>query len=483
MNTLPDHSISSHRKIFFLPVIKPRRTIQTVPSEEIDFNLKDLMKNGRQNHRKISNILEIIIEKGKNANIFLYLLKNIMFPNFIAFLFNFCVIKFDNSMNFTCLGEDRLESMYLVIRNAVFNTYFYNWAVGLCLLFEEKLQKILFTIMFIGVLIVNFIVNYNRQYILLIGNFSLDVVCFTVLFQVVFYLVVKIYQRKFRKIEIFRLPIVMVLFLLCFADHYIIRQYLIKLVYVSLDNIPNNKIIFQCFLFVFYQLHGKVFKNILNRFKDKIPKNMLIYLIKYYIINVISSCTLLSVVFSEEKHIELFAIFNFCTQLFSLYSQGNIILHYFLILMNFLKPKNKQKEKKKIQKDSEINSMIAGLVNESIYIITFTILNIIIFDRTFQFSFYDYGTKKMKDFCVTSFDKLVTFIPINLFLLFAINFSYFVYMIFKMKSCEKTKFLWKTENYSLLIRIYSLVLFQGNADMNFQFYLYLNLINENAKKL
>lgn len=142
--------------------------------------------------------------------------------------------------------------------------------------------------------------------------------------------------------------------------------------------------------------------------------------------------------------------------------------------------KGKNKKKKQDKKDgySEINSIQAGLTNEVMYVITFTILNVIIFNRAFQFTIFEYQNKKIKEFCAISFDNIVTFIPQNLCILFAINFFYFFYLIVKMKDDRKIKFFWKSENYNFLIRIYSLVLIQAYADHNFQFYLYLNLMDK-----
>ena len=194
-----------------------------------------------------------------------------------------------------------------------------------------------------------------------------------------------------------------------FVDHYIIRQYLIKLVYVKLQDSPNHNIIFQFFLFLFYQIHGKIFLSILNKFRSKIPKNLFLYTLKYYIINVLFSCTILSIIYTETKYMEIFTIFNFSTQMFSLYVQKNIFWHYFCRLFKFLKRNHNNTYSKKT--NSEIKSIIAGLTNESIYAITFTLLKIIIFNRTFQFTIYEYGPKTFENFCVTSFDNLVTFIP------------------------------------------------------------------------
>ena len=160
--------------------------------------------------------------------------------------------------------------------------------------------------------------------------------------------------------------------------------------------------------------------------------------------------------------------------------QKNIFLYYLCILISSISKKRRDIETNiNKQANSDIKSIIAGLTNETMYGITFTLLKIIIFDRTSQFSLYDYGPKIAKNFCVASFDDLATFTPQNLCILFAINFFYFFFLLYKLKDDKKIEFLWKREKYSFPIRIYLIILLQGNADIHFQFYMYLNLLDKN----
>ena len=480
MNSLPEIPIFSHSKKILLPMQKLEISIQTVPNHQIDCDLpylkkKDSVEFDKKSRRKNSNMLEWMMLKRKESSIFFAVLRNVFLPQFFAFLFTCLLMQVENYLNLKCYEADSNFS-YFIIRNALFNNAFYNFGVGLCFFFEEKSQKFMNIIMYGGVLGIIFIIHYKGKYLISIGNLKLDAILFSVLFQVIYYVVIKAYQRSFRKVELLRIFFIIIFFFIMFVDHYIIRQYLIKLVYVKLQDSPNHNIIFQFFLFLFYQIHGKIFLSILNKFRSKIPKNLFLIAIKYYIINVLFSCTILSIMYTETKYMQIFAIFNFSSQMISLYVQSNIFWHYFCYLLNFLKRNHDNKYSKNT--NSEIKSIIAGLTNESIYAITFTILKVIIFNRTFNFTIYEYGPKNFKKFCVTSFDNLVSFIPQNIFLLFAINFFYFLYLIMKMKDDGKVRFLWKTEEFTLLIRIYSIVLIQGIADINFQFYLHLQLLKQ-----
>ena len=106
--------------------------------------------------------------------------------------------------------------------------------------------------------------------------------------------------------------------------------------------------------------------------------------------------------------------------------------------------------------------------------ITFARLNILIFNKNFQTSYY--LPNQMVGNCFTQLNKFFTFLPHNLCILFAINFFYFFFLLMKMKDNGKIKFFWKLEDYNYFIRIYSIVLIQVYADRNFEFYRSLNLI-------
>ena len=106
---------------------------------------------------------------------------------------------------------------------------------------------------------------------------------------------------------------------------------------------------FQCCLFVFYQIKGKAFLGVLGKFRNDISKNLFLFSIKYYIIDVLCSCMVLSLIYDdEEKYVQLFAIFNFSVQLISLYLQENMFLHYFCNFANFLKGNKRKKINEKI---------------------------------------------------------------------------------------------------------------------------------------
>lgn len=329
MHSLPNYPSFPHLKIkFSTPIQKPGISLQSTPCEQEDLNFTSLQKREIFNFqqfrkRKNSNILEWMILNKKEKKIFFCILKKIVVPNFLAFLFIFLIIIFENNMHLNCYEEDKMnkfEFSYFVLRNTLFSSFFFNWLTGLCL-FEEKSQKVVNVFMFFGVLTITFILKYRGVYLIIIGNLNLDVFFFPFLFQLILYLSFKKYQKNIGKKQILRIVFVIIFFLIGFFDHLIIRQYLLRLVYISLQDIQNKKMIFQCFLFVLYQIYGKIFLKVFIKFKEEfgelISKNLLIFSIKYCAINVLSSCIVLPVVKQDIKYAQIFAIVNFLAQLIS----------------------------------------------------------------------------------------------------------------------------------------------------------------------
>jgi hypothetical protein len=188
----------------------------------------------------------------------------------------------------------------------------------------------------------------------------------------------------------------------------------------------------------------------------------------------------LPIVQIEQKNfilLQLFAILNFTLQLLSLYSKDSFIWELLNKIFAFFKER-RPVQTKTIQNDSEIKSILAGITNEAVYVLFFTSLNISIFQRTFHWPSFDYGSKKAKRFCTISFENIITFNPQNIFILFAINFFYFFYLILPIKDQKKAKFSWKLDDHTFLTRIWSAILFQGQADVNFQYYIYLYLLGK-----
>ena len=476
MKSLPNYSYFSPNQNIFSPTHKVAISAQTVPLEEKEEEEIKLPKVKKRdgidilelNKKRNSNILHRMMIYKKESKIFTCVFKNIIFPNMFAFLFIFILMIIEDAIQFPC-SENRNENkyMYSILRNAFLRVFFFNWWVALCLL-DEKSPIIMKILMFLGVLTITFLIDYHGKYMLVIGNTDFDQYVFSVIFQVVFYVFAQMYQKELTKKQFTKLGFVIVYLFIVGLDEIFIRFYFIQMVYGRLKNIPNRKIVFQCFLFFFYQIKGKLFLGILNKFKKSIPANLFLFSIKYYIIDVLSSCVVLALVYDQVKNVQMFAIFNFSAQLISLYLQENVLLRYFCSLINFLRCKKNQKQKEKKISYSEIKSIIAGLTNEAIYVITFAVMNIIIFNRTMQL------IKIENLFCVIYWNSdFVIFNPQNLCVLFAINFFYFFYRIFQMKDDGKIHFLWKLEDYSFFVRVYVIAIFQGYADNSFFFYMYL----------
>lgn len=476
MKSLPNYShFYPPSKIISSAKQKPSLSIQTVPlevDEEEEIKLPKIVHfiDILELHKKKnSNLMHRLMIYKKESQVFTCVFKSIIFPKILAFLFIFILMIIENAIQLTCFEKrSEIKYIYSILQNSFLRVFFFNWWMMLCLL-EEKTQNIVKALMFLGVLTITFIIDYHRKYLLTIGNNDFDQYVFSVLFQVVFYLVVKIYQKSLAKRQLIRLCLVIACLFIVGFDEIFMRYYFIQMVYASLKGIQNRKIVFQCFLFLFYQIKGKVFLGILNKFKEHIPTNLFLFSIKYYIIDVLASCVVLSVVYDEEEdYVKFFAIFNFSAQLISLYLQENFILRCFWSLINFFKCKKRKKLKEEKINYSEIKSIIAGLTNEAMYGITFAVMNILIFNRSMQLFRY----KNLN--CFVNFDaNFVLFIPQNLCVLFAINFFYFFYRIFKMKDDGKIKFLWKLEDYSFVIRIYVIAIFQAYADHSFLFYMFL----------
>lgn len=176
--------------------------------------------------------------------------------------------------------------------------------------------------------------------------------------------------------------------------------------------------------------------------------------------------------------INVFAFLNFFFQLFSLYQQKNFIIHHFLLIIKLIF-RIKNKRCCLISKNiNEKISLLAGATNEIVIAIILTVLNIAIFGKTVRYPLFDLGENKKDTFCKKSLEKDVFIGVENLCFIFAINFFFFAYLILKMKDKQKSKFLWKMENYSILVKIFYLVEIYALIDFNFQFYLELYLINK-----
>lgn len=394
MKSLPDAPIFLHCQKTFIPHPNPGLCIHSTPYEEEEvaihkspvFNKITYNNKLKLKKEKKSNVMQWLINK-KEKNIFYYVFKIIIFPQLLAFLFILLLMIIENKIDLYCYEGDFQKLIYLILRSTIFSRFYYNWAVDLCL-FETKTKKIVKIIMFLGVLLMIFFIDYYSRHVISFGAMNLDVFLFPVLFQILLFLLYQFKSLSTR--NILKIFIILIFFILFFIDHYAMRQFLIQLIYMNLEKTKGKNIIFQSFLFVFYQIYGRFFLWILAKLRKKMPSNLFFLLIKYHINHVLCSCVILTLISLEEKYTQLFAIFNYALQIMSLYVQDNVLLHYFYIIFHFAKRRNHKKENNEKNDLSEIKSIIAGMTNEAVYTIIFTLLNIIIFKRTFGLTIYDF---------------------------------------------------------------------------------------------
>ena len=478
MKTLPNASEFSHVKKIFLPHPNVGLYIYSAPLEEEVIesgnisNIYDIPSQTQFQNKKKSNIIKGLLLMKKTQNILYLIFKKAFFPQMLSFCLLFIILKIENEFQIDCFEDNQL---YYDIRDTLLYTILEIWIINL-LLFQKSNTLVIFIIDSVCILM-NLFIEYFETSQLNFGQLELDLYIFPFLFQSLGYTIIKILTKKIGINEMLKIFLAIGIFIVVLIDHFFFRQYLLELVYTSLKEYERHKIIFQCFLFVFYQTYGIIFIWILTKAYNKISANLLILLVKYHTINVLCSCIILPVILMEDRFTQIFGIFNFSVQLLSLYLQENLFVHYIMKIRTFFK---NSKDHKKNRKNFglKIKSIIAGSTNEVVYSITFSIINVLIFNKTIGLAIYSFDTDDNPFLCKLNFENFISFNPENLCLIFAINLFYFLYLVTEILDKRKVKFLWKLESYWFPIKIYHFILFQVYVDDNFQYFLYLSLLKK-----
>ena len=365
------------------------------------------------------------------------------------------------------------------------NNFFFYLAMYLCLFtekYDERTNIILKISIFTGNFLISFILKFYAVFNINGKEIYVDNFFFPLIFQLIAFFIIKKREVSVEKKEYRQIKAIFALFLLGVLDLIILRRYLIEEVHKRLQKYEMHKIMFQCFLFLFYQIYGKMSLWFLQKLKHVISQNLFLLLIKIYITNVLCSCIVLSLTRKQGVFINVFSFINFFLQLFSLYEResfsSKILQHAFFLCKYIFKLKNKRYCKLLSSNiDNELASTIAGSTNELMISISLVILNIIISEKSLFYPIYLLKDSSVNVICKTNLVKYVSIGAENLCFLFAINFFYFLYLIMKMKDKQRTKFSWKMENYNLLCKSIYFILIYAYIDVSFQFYLYLDLIN------
>ena len=196
-----------------------------------------------------------------------------------------------------------------------------------------------------------------------------------------------------------------------------------------------------------------------------------------YIANVIGSCLILPLLRENDKSVRVFGFLNFCLQIFSLYKRQNFFLYNFYRLLKLFF--SLKQSKFRCNENEELILNLAGSTNEVMIAITITIMNIIIFGKTYKYPSFTIGENKKNSFCRKKLEIEVTIGAENLCFLFIINCFFFLYLIMQMKDKRRSVFSWKIENYNVFTKTLYFIMIYAFIDSNFQYYLYLFLLDKN----
>lgn len=487
----------SHSKKHFEKISKPNITCPDIigdceietpaisPFSELN-RVSSLTKN--IHHSKLkrkSNIVDIVIQTDNLKPIFLIIFQSLLLPNLLAFLIIVLLIKFEEAVGIYCSNENESAPIYNEIRNILTYDMFYIVGIYLCL-FEERLGT-KFTwfgaLIFAGSFLIILFVNHYKLIRINGQEIYADIFFFPLIFQIGTFIIISKRAGRFGSKEYKKILFVCILFFMGGLDQIILKRFLIDELNQQSKGFQHRKLFLQCFLFIFYQVYGKMFLGFLQKFKGVVLQNLFLYTTKVYIANAICSCVALPLTRKNGALIDIFSFLNFSVQLFSLYKQKNFVISTlrsaFAFLLYFFRMDKKKCNVDSKKADQKLSSTIAGSTNGVIYYLIFVVLSILVTKKTFRYPQYDLNTNNNGKYCKKEvLVKNINIGPENLCFLFLINFFFFLYLILKMKDKKKSKFLWKTEQYHIFIKILYYILFYAFVDTGLQFYLYLDLIIE-----
>lgn len=299
--TLPNHLNYIHKKKQFPnPVYSVADDFEEIQSPPFDLLKSNdelkiaILTNSLISFRtkRYSNILDLLIKTRKPKSIFFFIFYKFILPHLFAFTLVYGIIKLENDLNIDCPQKNDHVEIYLIIRDVVLGDFIYLFVLYL-VFFENSKNILLRFFLFSGCCIISFNLKYFKIFQINNEKIVIDLFFFPYLFLIISFLTITKFKGNLQKKDYQKLVLSLFLFILGGLDFIVFRHFLIEKIYLQLSQFENNKIYFQCFLFIFYQIYGNVCLWAIQKFKDLISQNLFLLLIKIYISSVICSCIVL----------------------------------------------------------------------------------------------------------------------------------------------------------------------------------------------
>ena len=473
-NSLPDDLSERVLTLSILPVT-PRKTI--------------FRANSLQTKKKI-NFVKWMFEERKTKEIIVFWLLKVLLPKFLVSLIIVIMTIFENWLDLDCGIETNIPlSLYSSVKETLTMVFFYVRVVSECLydvkeLDSENNQRLTYKTYIIfnfGAFLISIIIQFYKYSGDYLVKSNLDTYCFLISFEICGFLLLSWKLGYDCKYTIYKIIFTGVVCGLLYFDHYIMRNYILLMLFINVKkwNFDYHQIIFQGFLFLWFQIYGqflfwllrKMISSSKNSMRALCSKNLHLIIIKYYLADVICSCIMLPMTANSGSSTSIFGFMNFMFQLLCLYKSKNVVFFYFLKFVAYV-----LRKKKKPSSNDKLKSIIAGTTNEVMILLIFFLINFSIFQKNFQFINFDIGSAKKDDYCKLKIPKEFSFKGENAFFLLFISIFLFGTYLIEMKERKVMKISWKMESYFFIHRIWYFTQIYFVIDLNFQFYLSLQLL-------
>lgn len=486
MQTLPCELYLHSKKEFSKPVVS-LSSLQEIEFINLPPFPSTIIKKSLMIKPRTTNCLNIFFEKKKKRKLSLFIILNLVLPNLFGFVLLFLVTFFENEMEFHCLEENLISRLYFSVRYIFCNCFFYILMTYHCLFYflnDIGIATYKKVFLFSLGLLIAWIAKFLKLNDIYLAQNDSDLYTALLIFGIVLYFIIRKSLQIDKRKHLKNLFIYLGMVSSFFIHRYLFKFYLIYNFYMSISDLELNykKVVFQIFLFCYYQTYGYILLLIIAKIyeDEKVKKienpNRFLIVIKFYVANAICSCIALPLIQMQSEVSILFGIGNFIFQIITLYKKKNFILDFMIKILNYFF--RKKLPFKLITHDSALNenlkSIIAGSTNEMVIAFTLYLLNITIFKRTLLFEDIDFGNNALNKCKLRLVDKFELKIEMVL-LLFGINFFVFVFLVFEMKDEGKVEMRWKMESYNWMFRGVLIVMFCFVIDVNFQFFLFLQV--------
>ena len=232
--------------------------IQPPPSNLMKISTSSINYHKTLTKRKQSNIVDWLIISQRTKTFYLFFFNKIILPNIMAFLIIFGIMKFENDLGIDCAKSGEEPIIYITARDILIGDFLYIWAVNLCLFDEKLTNKYIKCLTLLGSLIICFLIKYFKIIQINDKKIYFDVYFFPLLFQMVLFSIYTKSKKNIERKEWTKIFLTFVFLIMSALDLIILRRFIIQEIYYFFAEAKYQKIIFQCILFLLYQIYGKI---------------------------------------------------------------------------------------------------------------------------------------------------------------------------------------------------------------------------------